>query len=350
MKIRINNIFVNKKTNDKQVDKIKDTKEEMESKRKKIRYRNFTLKKIYDSKNFNNSENIKDGKLKRSNIVESVNKDKQNSTKRRRKGYTSLKVIDSSGKEKKINIYYNNLMRNKNKLKKGYYVLLIAMIALSIGSVKLVIKTYNMFNNEDYEVFNSIDETSEIVETSNITEDVELQDINTSNKDTITELEESKVNKVNNVKNDSSNNSVQSVIRVAPLNFSKPVEGEILKPYSIDKVIYSKTLELWKTHDGIDIKVDEGTYIKSIERGTIEKVYEDSFYGVTVVIDHGQGYKSSYSNLDKETLVKEKQSIIKGQKIGKVGKTAIGEIKDESHIHFMLFKDGQNTDPTSIFK
>ena len=111
-----------------------------------------------------------------------------------------------------------------------------------------------------------------------------------------------------------------------------------------------KTLELWKTHDGIDISAQVGTSVKSIEKGTVEKIYEDSFYGFTVVIDHGQGYKSSYSNLDKSINIKEKQTISKGQIIGKIAKTSIGEIKDEPHLHFTLFKDNNNVDPTYIFK
>ena len=90
--------------------------------------------------------------------------------------------------------------------------------------------------------------------------------------------------------------------------------------------------------------------MKSIEKGTVEKIYEDSFYGFTVVIDHGQGYKSSYSNLDKSINIKEKQTISKGQIIGKIAKTSIGEIKDEPHLHFTLFKDNNNVDPTYIFK
>ena len=134
------------------------------------------------------------------------------------------------------------------------------------------------------------------------------------------------------------------------MTFSKPLNGQIQKPYSIDKVIYSKTLELWKTHDGIDISSQIGENVKSIEKGTVEKVYDDSFYGTTVVIDHGQGYKSSYSNLNSKVSVKEKQKVTKGQVIGKVSNTSIGEIKDEAHLHFTLFKDNNNVDPTYIFK
>lgn len=375
MKIRINNIFVNKAKNEKRSKEKKEfrdinedinncnmniSKNNKDTKRKNIKYKSFTLKKVYDSSDITNldcnvnSKNEFPKETITSSNVENVNNYNKNSNIRRRKGYDSLKIIEKNGDEKKIKVYYDNLIKNKNGLKRGYYILLGAMIILGTCSIRLVLKTHKMFNTQDYEVFSNIDNETEVTEKKDDEDDIQLQSNETSNKDTINELEKDNKNvnasNQNQVKTISSSVENKVVSKVVPLNFSKPIDGDILKHYSIDKVIYSKTLELWKTHEGIDIKAVEGTYVKSIEKGTIEKVYEDSFYGITIVIDHGQGYKSSYSNLDKSTLVKEKQSVVKGQKIGKVGNTAIGEIKDESHIHFMLFKDGQNTDPTSIFK
>ncbi|MNP38872.1 Stage II sporulation protein Q [compost metagenome] len=86
-----------------------------------------------------------------------------------------------------------------------------------------------------------------------------------------------------------------------------------------------------------------------MERGTVEKIYDDSFYGTTVIIDHGQGYKSLYANLDKDVSVKVKQVVKKSDVIGKIGNTAIGEIKDDSHVHVQIFKDGVVIDPSSKF-
>lgn len=335
MKIRIKNIFVNKKTKEKDGNSEKTTKRD-----NSIRYKELKLKKVYDVNNVDEKKGSKE-------------------TVRRRNGYTKINN-DLKENEPKIKLYYENLVKNKNKLNRGYYVLLVSMFILGIGSVVLASKTYNLFNAEDYQAFSSIDEnktqeTFEKNESYESTEkkEIELQSIETSNKDTKEDVENVK-NTSNNTNNNSKkttvNSSKKETVKVTPLNFSKPISGEILKVYSPDKVIYSKTLELWKVHDGIDIKVNEGEYVKSIERGTVEKVYEDSFYGITIVIDHGQGYKSSYSNLDKNTLVKEKQTINKGQKIGKIGRTSIGEIKDESHLHFMLYKNGVSQDPTNIFK
>ena len=137
--------------------------------------------------------------------------------------------------------------------------------------------------------------------------------------------------------------------KIEKLSFSVPISGEVQKVFSNDKVIYSKTLDMWKTHDGIDIKANIGDKVKSIEKGTVTKIFEDSFYGITIVIDHGQGYVSYYANLSPDVSVKEKQSIVKGKVIGTISNTAIGEIKDEAHLHFCLMKDNNVVDPTYIF-
>lgn len=279
---------------------------------------------------------------------EVTNEKKENdnlASKRRRKGA----YVNNENEEKKINInlkeYFDNLFKNKNKLSRGYYVLLFCMVILGGASVAITFKAYNLFAKEDYELYakDNIDENQTVSTISNSKDTSSKIEDNSSIENNTTNAAEGKVST-------NSTSSKQTQTTVKPLSFSKPINGEIQKQYSIDKVIYSKTLELWKTHDGIDIAADIGTNVKSIEKGTIEKVYEDSFYGTTIVIDHGQGYKSSYSNLDKNISVKEKQTVNKGQVIGKISNTAIGEIKDEPHLHFTLFKNNNNVDPTYIFK
>lgn len=274
-------------------------------------------------------------------IIEEVDNSKKNIIKYKRKGAYNVSYNDEIKEEKDEDSQKSKIRKRKTvkkiKVPKSYYSLLFLMVILGGVSVKFALNSYNDFNEEDYAVYNSID-VGDQSSISNVAQG-EYQDNSTNNADT--------------KNNETSNTTVktQSVqAKVQPLSFSKPLEGEILKMYSKDKVIYSKTLELWKTHDGIDIKADIGTDVKSIEKGTIEKVYDDSFYGKTIVIDHGQGYKSSYSNLDENVYVQVKQVVKKGTKIGKIGKTSIGEIKDDSHLHFTLMKNNEIVDPTSIFK
>lgn len=259
----------------------------------------------------------------------------------------------------KIKQYFKNLFRNRQSLPAGYYALLFAMVVLGAISVVLTVKSYRSIAKESYSVYGSIDsgktddENGKEQEAQNTqTDESSIQsnngESNSSQDDKVIQTS-TNVDK-NNAENKEAKEEKKVVVPViVPLKFIKPVDGEILKPYSIDNVIYSKTLELWKTHDGVDIAGDIGTNVKSMERGKVEKIYNDAFYGTTIIIDHGQGYKSQYSNLAEEVTVKEKQTIKKGDTIGKIGATAIGEIKDQPHLHIQLFKDGISINPDDKF-
>ena len=47
-----------------------------------------------------------------------------------------------------------------------------------------------------------------------------------------------------------------------------PVNGEIINPFSNGELVKSETLGVWKTHDGVDIKADNGTQVKEIGRAS----------------------------------------------------------------------------------
>lgn len=132
--------------------------------------------------------------------------------------------------------------------------------------------------------------------------------------------------------------------------FIMPVEGEIARGFAKDSLIYSETLEEWITHLGIDIKADRTTVVKAAEGGNIFAIKNDPRYGLTVVIEHVNGYKTVYSNLLTTEFVKEGEKVEKGQSIGTVGNSAAFEIVDEPHLHFEILKDEIQVDPNIFLK
>ena len=80
------------------------------------------------------------------------------------------------------------------------------------------------------------------------------------------------------------------------------------------------------------------------------KIYNDSLYGYSVIVNHQNGIKTIYRNLDNETLVNENQEIEKETVIGRVGNTAISECKDESHLHFEVVVNGTRVNPLNYVK
>ena len=132
--------------------------------------------------------------------------------------------------------------------------------------------------------------------------------------------------------------------------FVMPVEGEIVKHYGKEKLIYSDTLKEWTTHLGIDIKADKTTIVKSSSDGCIKSIKNDPRYGLTVVIEHNNGFTTVYSNLLTAEFVVVGENVKSGQTIGTVGNSATFEILDEPHLHFEILKDGNSIDPEMYIK
>ncbi len=134
------------------------------------------------------------------------------------------------------------------------------------------------------------------------------------------------------------------------LVFAKPVEGEAVREYAKDNLIYSETLKEWTTHMGIDIKADKTTVVKSAEAGTVKTIKNDPRYGLTIIIEHEDNFQTVYSNLLTSEFVVEGEKVEKGQSIGTVGNTAVFEIADEPHLHFEILKDSLPVDPNIYIK
>ena len=137
---------------------------------------------------------------------------------------------------------------------------------------------------------------------------------------------------------------------VKPLEFVYPVEGEILKSFAMENLVFSETLQEWVVHKGIDIKAPRTTIVKAAEEGTVKSIKNDPRYGLTVVIEHVNGFTTVYSNLLTAEFIEEGEKVEQGQTIGTVGNTATFEIADESHLHFEIQKDSQSVDPELYLK
>lgn len=126
-----------------------------------------------------------------------------------------------------------------------------------------------------------------------------------------------------------------------------PVSGEIERGYSVEALAYDVTMADWRTHDGVDILAQQGEVVVAAADGEVVSVKQDDLYGTTVVISHANGLKTTYSNLAETPTVSEGDKVKCGDVIGSVGKTAICEIGQGSHIHFAMSRDGQSVDPVS---
>ncbi|MGM9608330.1 MAG: peptidoglycan DD-metalloendopeptidase family protein [Oscillospiraceae bacterium] len=128
--------------------------------------------------------------------------------------------------------------------------------------------------------------------------------------------------------------------------FTWPVKGEIIHDFSLEVLAYDETMGDWRTHSGIDIAASVGTQVCAVSSGTVEQVYQDDLMGTTVVLSHGNGLRSTYSNLASTPTVEVGDKVSPGSVIGSVGQTALAEGDREAHLHLEMSKDGTAVDPS----
>lgn len=131
--------------------------------------------------------------------------------------------------------------------------------------------------------------------------------------------------------------------------FEAPLKGRVQKEFSPEVPLYSKTLEQYQVHWGVDLEAASDTQVKAIASGTVTAVYEDDQMGITIEISHSGGFVSKYSNLSTMEMVEENDVVEKGQVISGVGNTALFESLDPEHLHVELWKDGQAVNPAKYW-
>ena len=206
-------------------------------------------------------------------------------------------------------------------------------------------KTNELTNGESSETANTNESGSN---ETNSSSDKTKYAVNTS------KVEGKKVEETNTDTSSSAENSATSKNEeketVKDPEFKMPVEGEIMREYAKDNLVYSATLDEWVTHNGIDIAAEKTTVVKASADGTVKSIKNDPRYGLTIVIEHVNGFTTVYSNLLTAEFVEEGEKVEQGETIGTVGNTATFEIADEAHLHFEILKHNENLDPELYLK
>ena len=112
-----------------------------------------------------------------------------------------------------------------------------------------------------------------------------------------------------------------------------PVEGRILFRFGRNTLPSGAVIR----RNGIGIAAPLGTPVKSVSGGRVALVQRLGTYGLTVVVEHGNGYFSLYMQLGSAT-VEPGATVQKGQVVGTVG----GENSEQGpHLYFEIRGDHQ---------
>lgn len=191
-----------------------------------------------------------------------------------------------------------------------------------------------------------VDKITEVPEVDQASEVVQSLD---AEEDHLVGLEEGK-QVIESYKEETSSDKLEFVEEAISykLAYNIPTEDAILTAYTDDSLIYSNTLDEWRGHSGVDIKAEIGSNISSPLDGVVKESYEDSLWGMIIVIDHGNGLESKFCNLGTLEMVSVGTNVKKGEIISKVGNSADIEMIMDSHIHLETRKNGKLIDPRSI--
>ncbi|WP_419673040.1 peptidoglycan DD-metalloendopeptidase family protein [Aliarcobacter butzleri] len=133
----------------------------------------------------------------------------------------------------------------------------------------------------------------------------------------------------------------QTFLFQIPLTFTR-----ISSPFTNKR--WHPVLNRYRAHLGTDFAAPTGRNIYSSSDGRVEFVGVKTGYGKTVIINHGNGYKTLYAHQSNFARgLKQGMSVKKGEHIGYVGSTGLSS---GPHLHFGMYKNGTAIDPMTVLK
>lgn len=107
-------------------------------------------------------------------------------------------------------------------------------------------------------------------------------------------------------------------------------------------------LKRYRAHLGTDFAAPRGRNIYAAANGRIEFAGTKGGYGKTIIINHGNGYKTLYAHQNAFAKgIRSGMNVKQGQHIGYVGNTGLSS---GPHLHLGLYKNGNAVDPLSVIR
>jgi len=136
-----------------------------------------------------------------------------------------------------------------------------------------------------------------------------------------------------------------TVEEVEDISFAPPVYGKILKQFSNNMPLYSKTMDDWRIHAGVDILCPLGSDIFSAADGLVADIGYDINFGNYIIVESNE-FSCRYASVEACESIAVGTNVSNGQKLGTLADSCVSEICDEPHLHFEMKKDGLYVDPS----
>jgi hypothetical protein len=122
------------------------------------------------------------------------------------------------------------------------------------------------------------------------------------------------------------------------LAFDLPSAGRISGSFGLRRFLNNEPRQ---PHSGLDIAAPPGTPIAAPAAGTVLETGDYFLYGLTLLLDHGQGLVTMYNHLSRIDVAKGAR-VARGQRIGAVGST--GRVTGP-HLHWSVSLNNARVEP-----
>lgn len=129
----------------------------------------------------------------------------------------------------------------------------------------------------------------------------------------------------------------------------RPIQGQVLLPYSMDQSIYFATLDQYKHNPAVIYQANVGDEVIVCASGRVVDIYEDTEIGRAVKLDLGDGYEAIYGQLQ-EIHVVENEQVNAGAVLGTVASTTKYYSAEGDNLYFQFKKDGVSLNPEEWYQ
>ncbi len=128
----------------------------------------------------------------------------------------------------------------------------------------------------------------------------------------------------------------------------RPVSGEILMPYSMDRSIYFSTMRDYRYNPALVLEAETGTNISACAAGKVINIFSNEEIGHAVTMDLGNGYQLTYGQLEGINVTLNSY-VDKGDMIASVAAPTKYYCVEGSNLYLRMTKDGEPVDPEPLF-
>lgn len=129
----------------------------------------------------------------------------------------------------------------------------------------------------------------------------------------------------------------------------RPLEGEVMIPFSMDSSVYFSTLDQYKYNPALMLVAEEGMTVSACAEGKVVDIFEDAEIGRAVTMELGDGYQITYGQL-KEISVSLDSYVNPGETIGVVAAPTKYFSVEGANLYLKLTMDGTPVNPEALFR